>query len=500
MPVTAPSREIAFTADDIKRFSAATGDRNPLHLNPRFAQLTPYGEPVVHGALGVLAALSLLGTATTRVAELRVGFHHPIRVGNRVQITTDPGADTLRLRSAGLIVCTVRYRLADEVIAGCVPCDGAPPVGVFGSGAEARMLDLDMIGALGAEEGSYEPDTAGIRAVLGDMTLPDHLVAMVAWSSFWTGMRTPGRDAILCGLHATFPSQIPAGPEIQYRTGAPDVRSQTGFVQVNATMAGRIQAEVTLESLLRRSASQATAASIAAHLRPGQHLAGRTTLVVGGSRGLGRALSLGFATQGARVLAAGREPEQHVSQMRAGLGNQGGRLHAVTADATDPVALREALPSDITRLDGLVLCSTPPLAPLPLHVDAGDVAAEYVNDSVRHCWAPVAACRDLLHAGAFIVIISSCAVTDPPAMWPHYVAAKGALESLALYFARNFPWRVVLARPPRLRTDLTNTPLGHSGAVTPEIVAAEIVTALHADAWGSDRNGGGAVSDPIYVC
>ncbi|MCU1646748.1 MAG: hypothetical protein JWN03_7023 [Nocardia sp.] len=488
------SGEAIFTAADLERFAAATGDRNPLHLDLRFAQQTHYGELVVHGVLGVLAAFGQLGPAVSRVVELQVGFHHPMTLGSRVRITSDLAAETLRLRSAGLTVCTVRYRLAEEPLTAGEPGDGTPPGAVTRAEpeAEARVMDIDALAALGAEVGTHRSDTAAVREILGNAALPEHLVATLAWAGFWTGMRTPGRNAVLCGLRVTFSSLVAAGPEIQYRTQPPDVCPRTGFVRVNAVVAGRVHATVAIESFLRQPAPQATAASIAAHLRPGKRLAGRTTLVVGGSRGLGRALSLGLMSQGARVLAVSRAAAAHVAQMRDELGDGAERLHGIEADATDAVALRIALPPDLTRLDGLVLCSTPRLASLPLHIDASEIAAKYVNDCVRHCWDPLAACRDLLVKDAFVVIVSSRAVADPPMLWPHYVAAKGALEGFATYLARNFPWRVVVTRPPRMWTDLTSAPLSHVSAIATEAVAAEVVMALLED-------GDGAVFEPVYL-
>ena len=469
--------EITFTTSDVERFAAATSDYNPLHLDPRFARQTPYGRPVVHGALGALSAFSLLKAAAGRVVELRISFHHPIMIGSRIRITADHAAQTLRLSSGGLVVCTIRYRLSPEYTVGRV-AGSVGPRGMTTTATETRVLDLDALTVLGSETGTHRPDIAGIRAILDNAALPDHLPAALAWASFWTGMCAPGRDALLCGLHVCFSPQTSSRADIEYRTAPPAVESRTGFVRITAALAGLVHAEVTVESLLRRPAEQATAESGADHLRPGRGLAGKTALVMGGSRGLGRAISLGLIGQGAHVLAVSRAPTTHIAEMQAGLGGHASRLHGVTADATDASTLRNAVPSDRTRLDGLVLCSTPPLASMPLHVEAGAAAAGFVDECVRHCWFPVAAFRDLLHPDAFVVVVSSTAVVDAPALWPHYAAAKGALEGFAYYLAKNFPWRVFIARPPRLRTDLTNTPLGQAGAVAPEAMAAEVVSAV----------------------
>ena len=52
---------IRFERADLDLFSAASHDRNPLHLCDQYARRTAYGEPVVFGIFGALAALGCLG-------------------------------------------------------------------------------------------------------------------------------------------------------------------------------------------------------------------------------------------------------------------------------------------------------------------------------------------------------------------------------------------------------------------------------------------------------
>ncbi len=59
---------------------------------------------------------------------------------------------------------------------------------------------------------------------------------------------------------------------------------------------------------------------------------GRSALVVGGSRGLGRAVALALAREGARVLATGRNPDT-LAELRAIAKARGFSLRTVRADA-----------------------------------------------------------------------------------------------------------------------------------------------------------------------
>jgi NAD(P)-dependent dehydrogenase (short-subunit alcohol dehydrogenase family) len=77
------------------------------------------------------------------------------------------------------------------------------------------------------------------------------------------------------------------------------------------------------------------------------------------------------------------------------------------------------------------------------------------------------------------VIISSEAAERPVREWPHYVAAKRAIEGLASVAAMQYPKvRSLIVRPAKLLTAMTNTPMGRLGAASPALVAGRIAARL----------------------
>ncbi|MEF8813322.1 MAG: MaoC family dehydratase [Halovenus sp.] len=74
------------TDDDVRRFAAASGDTNPLHLDDEFAEKTRFKGRIAHGTL----VGGLISAALARVPGLVVylsqdlEFHNPVRIDDRV--------------------------------------------------------------------------------------------------------------------------------------------------------------------------------------------------------------------------------------------------------------------------------------------------------------------------------------------------------------------------------------------------------------------------------
>lgn len=81
-------------------------------------------------------------------------------------------------------------------------------------------------------------------------------------------------------------------------------------------------------------------------------LAGKAAVVTGAGSGIGRAVALAFAAEGARVVAAdidGATAESTAGAIAAG----GGRALAVRCDVADPAAVEELVKKTIAAFDGL---------------------------------------------------------------------------------------------------------------------------------------------------
>ena len=88
-------------------------------------------------------------------------------------------------------------------------------------------------------------------------------------------------------------------------------------------------------------------------------LKGKTVVITGGTSGIGRALSLGFAEADADVIATARRKEQ-VEETAAAIEKLGRRTIRVTSDVTNRaslVALKDATLAEFGKVDVLINCA-----------------------------------------------------------------------------------------------------------------------------------------------
>jgi len=81
------------TQDQLNAYADASGDHNPIHVDPQFAVATPFGGTIAHGML-VLAFIGEMmyaahGGAWLASGKLRVRFKAPTRPGDTVTASAD---------------------------------------------------------------------------------------------------------------------------------------------------------------------------------------------------------------------------------------------------------------------------------------------------------------------------------------------------------------------------------------------------------------------------
>jgi NAD(P)-dependent dehydrogenase (short-subunit alcohol dehydrogenase family) len=166
-------------------------------------------------------------------------------------------------------------------------------------------------------------------------------------------------------------------------------------------------------------------------------LQGKTVLVTGGTRGVGRAISLGFARAGAAVLANYVRNEEAANELLVLAREEGLRLRACRADLTndaDMKTLVASLSDFAPRLSAFVHCAATgihrPLQQLTLrHFDWT------FSLNVRAFFSLMKTLLPQFDRGSSIVAISSEGAVRAVSHYALVGSSKGALESLARHFA-----------------------------------------------------------------
>ena len=191
-------------------------------------------------------------------------------------------------------------------------------------------------------------------------------------------------------------------------------------------------------------------------------LSGKKAIVTGASRGIGRAIAVEYARQGADVALLARNEEMltEVAQEIEGLG----RMAVVTvADVLDPAAVHAAAQSAIRELGGLDIVvnnaggnsfSSPVVG---MRFSGWEKTQKLNVDSTVHMLQAVGPTLLEQKSGSVINVASVAGMRGAPLM-SHYGAAKAAIMSLTRSVAVEWAWagvRVNTLLPGWIETDLT---------------------------------------------
>jgi 3-oxoacyl-[acyl-carrier protein] reductase len=191
-------------------------------------------------------------------------------------------------------------------------------------------------------------------------------------------------------------------------------------------------------------------------------LAGKTALVTGASRGIGRATALALAKQGAQVLvhygSAAAEAEAVANEIRA----LGGRAEAISADLSTPNAPQE-LAKKVREIVGSrldILVSNAGIS------KAATIEETKVEDfdrlfavNVRAPFFLVQQLLPILGEGSSVVLLSSLGARAAVGTLYAYAMTKGAIDTMVKHFASALGprgIRVNAVAPGVVETDMSN--------------------------------------------
>ena len=157
---------------------------------------------------------------------------------------------------------------------------------------------------------------------------------------------------------------------------------------------------------------------------------GRTVLVTGGTKGIGKGIAGVFARAGANVVVTGRDAEQGEGAARE-LSGQGGEVAYVGGDVAKAADCERVAAETAARFGGIdVVCANAGVFP---DVKLADMTEEDIDaifaTNVKGCMLTVKACIPHLERTGRGRVILTSSITGPVTGypgWSHYGATKAA--------------------------------------------------------------------------
>tara|TARA_Y100000590_G_C15594284_1_gene967375 strand:+ start:55 stop:474 length:420 start_codon:yes stop_codon:yes gene_type:complete len=117
---------VKVTAVNIKKFASASGDKNPIHLNEKFAKNTIFKSRIAHGMLIASFISSVIGNkfpgnGTIYVSQ-SLNFKRPVKINDIVKVKVILEKKILKKKWCKLkTLCSVKNKIVLEGTAIVIP-------------------------------------------------------------------------------------------------------------------------------------------------------------------------------------------------------------------------------------------------------------------------------------------------------------------------------------------------------------------------------------------
>lgn len=171
---------------------------------------------------------------------------------------------------------------------------------------------------------------------------------------------------------------------------------------------------------------------ISVHL-PNNLFAGKTAIVTGASRGVGRATALRLSEGGANVVVNFLSNEVEALETVRICQNKGVEAVAVQADVSDMLEAQKLAKQTLERFGqiDLVVCNAGVWEGAPIEDMSEEIWNKVINTNLKSAWATTKACVPSMkkRASGSIVMVSSTSGQRGEAGYSNYSASKGGMIS-----------------------------------------------------------------------
>lgn len=266
-----------FCADDLQWFAGASGDYNPIHVDPVAARRLIAGTQVVHGMFTLLSALDFYYRSHTHAPQrIKAYFQKPVLVGDAVQFFFESIENETRVfvRNDTEEVASIRLIGTGTMIT-TPAANVRPDKDAVKNYAFTELKDHSGIIPVTAAHEDLEQHFSHVAGVLGGYPV----AAIMAFSRI-IGMECPGLHSLFTGLDVTF-SEPDATP-IEWRVS----RHLSPYAPIQVQVEGG-GVYASLDAFVRPAPVAQASISDVQKIMDANACRGQRALIIGGSRGLG---------------------------------------------------------------------------------------------------------------------------------------------------------------------------------------------------------------------
>ena len=437
-----------FRLEELQWFALASGDWNPIHIDPLLARRLLTGEVIVHGMFTLLWALDAYCAAGGKaLTELRATFSRPVFIGDPLVLVRELAEqDTIRLmiQRGDEIVITVVLTVGDEmpdvVPEFARPMRMSPEVHTFASlkGVTGHLPVM----ALPEDIRDGFPNAS---AVLG--MLP---VAALMGLSRLVGMYCPGLHSLFSGVGLRF-EKASALSEMHWQVQRHTVPQAPLRITVNG---GGLSGQ--LDTFVRPApVMQSSMVDVAVSVTPGSFV-GQMGLVVGGSRGLGELTAKLIAAGGGSVIITYANGKADAERVASEINAWGGDCRILAMDVAQPSPAIEVLLASETPPTHLYYFAARHIGRPKSGLFDSELFRSFNQIFVADFFRLVIELKKNFECELSVFYPSSVFLDQLPREHSEYIAAKAAGEAVCRHMNQHVPGlRVLVRRLPRMLTDQT---------------------------------------------
>ncbi len=280
------------------------------------------------------------------------------------------------------------------------------------------------------------------------------------------GMKIPGREALYLSQTIEFTAPVFIGDTVEARGTITEVDEVTRIITMDTLITKQNGDEVLrgiAKAKVLRIKQDKPVAKSGVPSSMSELLSGKTALVTGASRGIGRAIAFTLADHGASVWINYHRSKQAATDLAGEIKQRGGTANIIKCDVTSPDDVARMM-SDILasgQLDILINNAGPKILSSSFNdLDWSDMQAAYnniVGSSFNVIKAALPGLKD--SKGKIVNVLTSAVLGRTAHNWLPYVSAKSALLGMSKNLAQELgPAGVTvnMVSPTMVDTDLTS--------------------------------------------